>query len=84
MAYLMSENRNRCPLRYVLGLPRDQEQRNSQEKLELGQGQKRKFVQFFARALSTFEMIAKGLLRHAEIPRDIKERKMPAGKFGHF
>ena len=29
-------------------------------------------------------MIPKGVLRYAEIPRDINKRKMPTSKFGHF
>ena len=29
-------------------------------------------------------MIPKGVLRHAEIPRDINKWKMPTSKFGHF
>ena len=34
-------------------------------------------------AWDTFE-VPKGVLRHAGIPRDIKEWKMPTSKFGHF
>ena len=29
-------------------------------------------------------MIPKGLLQHAQIPRDINKWKMPTSKFGHF
>ena len=57
-------------LRHFLGLPKDQGQRNSLQKMKSGQEVNRKI--FSVRYLH-LKMIPKGVLRHPEVARDINK-----------
>ena len=63
-----------------LGLPRDRGQGNSLQKTFWWVKQN-----FFVMALFLYlKIIPKWFPRHAEVPRDLNEWKMPTSKFGHF
>ena len=54
------------------------------KKLRLNKDKRENSFNFFVRPLFAPKMISKGVSRHAEIPRDIKEGKMPNSIFSHI
>ena len=67
----------KCHPRHVLGLPRDQAQRKSPEKMKSGWERNRKV--FFRASFQLTKWFSK-----AEIPRDKNKWKIPAWKVRHF